>query len=67
MRSASFLLALSLTTVERVGAGEECFVLRRHRHRPYLILLDKDDDGVFDLLTYSVLDTEGNTLFDVED
>ncbi len=42
-------------------------IFQRTTGRPYATFLDKDGDGVFDLLTYSVLDAHGDIISEVED
>ena len=47
----------------KVGIG----VFQAGTCEPYLTLRDADDDGVFDLLTYSSLSPDGEVLVEVED
>ena len=47
----------------RTGLG----VFQKGTGKPYLTLLDTDSDGVVDLLTYYVLDADGNELMSIED
>lgn len=54
-----------LATSEQNGVSVGVF--QRGTGMPYLALNDSDNDGVFDLLTYSVLDADGNLLIEVED
>ena len=42
-------------------------IFQKGTGKPYLSLLDVDSDGVADLLTYEVLDAEGQRLMSVED
>ena len=42
-------------------------IFQRGTGQPYLQILDVDSDGVVDLLTYDVLDAEGQRLMSVED
>ncbi len=42
-------------------------IFQRGTGVPYATILDKDGDGVFDLLTYSARDVSGKHLFEVED
>lgn len=42
-------------------------IFQRTTGKPYLTLRDNDGDGVFDLLTYSVLNSEGERIMEVED
>ncbi|MGS2723625.1 hypothetical protein ACVBEJ_07745 [Porticoccus sp. GXU_MW_L64] len=42
-------------------------IYQRNTDKPYVTLADIDGDGVFDLLSYSVLDKNGGHIMEVED
>lgn len=50
------------------GRGEHSLgIFQAMTHQPYVTMLDSNGDGVFDLLTYSVLSKDGEILYEVED
>lgn len=57
------LPSVYMSVSEEISVG----IFQQGTGKPYATFLDQDGDGVFDLLTYDVLDVDGNLLRSIED
>ena len=51
----------------REKGSDSVQIFQKGTNEPYVTVSDWDSDGVFDALSYSVLDSEGNVILEVED